>query len=64
MANGSDQIEAIIDRTSVVEVLALIADICSEKADHIRSNWQDRRTAAVWDRAARTVIAAANKVDV
>jgi len=28
----------------------LIADLCREKADHVRSNWQDEALASLWER--------------
>jgi hypothetical protein len=36
-----EALEAMIDASSVHHVLALIAGICLEKADHIQANWQD-----------------------
>jgi hypothetical protein len=41
-------LESLIDSTSLREVLDAIADICAEKADHIRCNWQDEATARPW----------------
>ena len=44
-----DLIEEIIDEKDLPELVALIAEVCSLKADHIRENWQDDETANVWD---------------
>lgn len=50
--NDRDKIEAIIDRTSLRDVLQGIAQICYDKAEHIASNWQDHPLSMTWDRAA------------
>jgi hypothetical protein len=50
---NKDILESIIDKTSLLHVLELISDICQEKADHIRCNWQDEKTAAPWAEAGR-----------
>jgi len=41
----TEQLEAMIDEHSVVEVLEAISVVCSLKADHVRSNWQDEQLA-------------------
>lgn len=46
-----ERIEALIDETSLAEVLGAISQICDEKASHIDDNWQDKRLAKAWDRA-------------
>jgi hypothetical protein len=45
-------LEDYIDRTSLSSVLNLLSAIADEKAEHIRTNWQDSITAAKWDKAA------------
>ena len=45
-----DALEALIDCHSLGGVLDLIAEVCSAKADHILTNWQDEATADQWDR--------------
>lgn len=55
MANLSrerlEALEAMVDSATLAEVLEALADICHEKADHLRVNWQDSGMAVVWDRA-------------
>jgi len=51
-----DQIEALVDAGTVGGVLSLLAEVCSAKADHIRTNWQDEQTAAIWDKMAGEVL--------
>lgn len=43
-------LEAMIDRCGLETVVAALALICGEKAEHVRSNWQDRALAKAWDR--------------
>lgn len=45
-----DALEAMIDSGTLGGVLDLIAEVCSAKADHILTNWQDEATADQWDR--------------
>ena len=43
-----DELEIMIDRSSLHEVLNALADICAQKADHIQSNYQDKPLAKTW----------------
>jgi hypothetical protein len=58
----ADRLETAIDAAGLGMVLEILAGICNEKADHLRSNWQDERTAREWDRNARHLLQAARKV--
>jgi hypothetical protein len=42
-----DELEDIIEERGLSAVLSMIADVCCEKAEHLRSNCQDE-SAAVW----------------
>ena len=44
----NDVLEALIDLHGLPAVLNAIAQICSDKAEHIAVNWQDTATAKVW----------------
>jgi hypothetical protein len=57
-------LEALVDAHSVRAVLLDLAFICVEKADHLRSNWQDEVTAKAWDRASKICDKAQLKVEV
>lgn len=48
-------IEQIIDRTSPGQMLAAISEICFEKAQHIRENWQDETLAKQWEKEGRRI---------
>ena len=55
-------LEALIDRAGLCAVLQSLSTICNDKADHIRTNWQDNVTAKAWDSAAGVIgVAACNK---
>jgi hypothetical protein len=47
-----EALERLVDRIGVHNVLDHLAIICGEKAEHLRDNWQDKTTAALWVRAA------------
>ena len=55
----TEQLEAMIDSSSLLDVLIGLELVCGEKADHIRVNWQDRSLAKLWDRASKACGAAA-----
>ncbi len=46
-----DHLEAFVDTVGLSMILSDLADIASDKADHIRSAWQDEPLAKTWDRA-------------
>ncbi len=52
----NEQLEKMIDCSSVEQVLDAIGLICSEKADHIEENWQDLALSNTWNRMAGAVV--------
>lgn len=50
------QLEDYIDRTSLAEVLELIAEIADGKAEHLSGNWHDEKSGREWQRAARNLM--------
>lgn len=44
------QLEAMVDKVGLRNVLYALEHICHEKAEHLRNNWQDRTSAGVWNR--------------
>ena len=54
--SDTDAIESMIDRLGMSEVMLLLTHICSEKAEHIRANWQDEELAKRWDSVADALI--------
>ena len=56
-------LEEIIDSTSLSAVITAIANICTEKCDHILVNWQDKELARRYDRASLTLYVTAAKLE-
>ena len=47
----SNNLEDLVDEYGLSDVLRKLSDICGEKADHLRTNWQDSTSADRWDKA-------------
>jgi hypothetical protein len=47
-----NELEALIDGSSLTDVITALAVVCREKAEHLRENWQDRSTAKTWEQDA------------
>ncbi len=62
--NLTEELESLIDSSSLLDVLTALELVCREKADHIRVNWQDRATARPWDRAAKRLYAVALQTEI
>jgi hypothetical protein len=45
-----DTVENLIDRLTLRWLLDLVAQVCHEKADHLRANWQDESAGKNWER--------------
>lgn len=48
-------LEAMVDAVGLRNVLYALSHICSAKADHVETNWQDASTARVWNNHARAL---------
>ena len=57
-------LEAMIDAHGLQHILTGLECVCQEKAEHIRCNWQDNKTARVWDTAAKRIYSIAAKTDI
>lgn len=58
MQHLADQLETLVDRHGLPQVLEALAMVCSAKADHLRTNWQDDGPQArAWDNAAVHLLA-------
>jgi hypothetical protein len=60
----ADALESAIDRLGLGNVIAVLADICYQKAQHIQSNWQDESLARQWVREGKRLDRVAAKVEV
>lgn len=63
-AEMRERVEELVDEGTLDEVLAALSDVCHEKAEHIRSAWQDRTTARAWEAASVTLDHARALIDV
>lgn len=42
------QLEMLLDATSLNAVMQALSEVCGAKAEHIESNWQDKPLARDW----------------
>lgn len=61
--NITEELERLIDASSLLDVLVGLECVCAEKAEHIQANWQDTTTAKEWSRRAKVCIAAARDLE-
>jgi len=45
-----ETLESVLDQTNLNEVIKMLGRICYEKAEHVRTNWQDEGLAKAWER--------------
>ena len=43
-----ERLEQLVDSFSILDVVSALSYVCYEKAEHLRSNWQDSRTGDAW----------------
>lgn len=51
--SDADMLEQIVDRVGLDGIVSLLSEICREKAEHLRSTWQDENAARSWEADAR-----------
>jgi hypothetical protein len=56
------ELEGIVDRAGLRNVLFALEQICFAKAEHLEEAWQDERTATLWNRYGRLCGTVASKV--
>jgi hypothetical protein len=61
--NIAEEIESLIDDSSLTDVLTAIELVCLEKAEHLRANWQDTDAAKSWESDAKQVYKATQKIN-
>ena len=54
------QIERLIDRHGLSAFLAMVTQICREKAEHVSTNWQDEELALRWSNLGDRIETASN----
>ena len=56
-------LESMIDEIGCAAVIAAMASIAHEKADHVMSNWQDAGLSKEWTRLGKELQKAADRID-
>lgn len=46
-----EEIEMNIDLIGFSEFISLVSQVCGDKFDHVRTNWQDEVLAETWNKA-------------
>ena len=57
-------LEQLLDRNSLTGLLDALSEVCSEKQEHVATNWQDRALARIWGTAAYRVAECAHHHEV
>ena len=55
-------LELIVDRYNIVQVIDMLADVCSTKAHHIEENWNDNSLAMIWYKHASNFAMLAHRI--
>lgn len=56
-------LENLIDKHGLLHVITGLELVCNEKAEHILHNWQDTKTAKVWNKASDSLYICAKKIE-
>jgi hypothetical protein len=48
-----DDVEQLVDRMRLEGVVEALIQVCHAKAEHLRTNWQDKNAADSWERDAK-----------
>lgn len=57
-----NRLEEMVDLTSLTEVLEALEEICYLKAEHLRTNWQDKVSAKLWEHDSQVIDRAIGKL--
>jgi hypothetical protein len=56
-----DVLERLVDERGLMAVLEGLAGVCQDKAEHIRTGWQDKPLAKAWEQMSGVLYNAAAK---
>ena len=62
-ATASETLESILDQFTMTTIIDFLSSIASEKAEHLRSNWQDEPAARQWERMSKVLERSMEKVN-
>lgn len=57
-----NEIEKLVDASSVQSIIEALAVVCYEKAEHIRSSYNDKPLARQWEKNGNLVIKLSSKI--
>jgi hypothetical protein len=60
--DAATALETLVDRHGLANVIEALAIVCSEKADHIQTNWQNTVLAGSWERCSHQLDTVAARV--
>lgn len=56
------ELERYVDKHGLLHVLTALESLCYEKAEHVKSTWQDQALARTWTRAGAAILKSSSKV--
>lgn len=59
--DAQNRLEEIVDAIGMEQTLENLSAVCFEKANHLRSNWQDSTASRLWDGVGRRIMAMASR---
>lgn len=60
--SAAEELEQLIDTYGLLHVMTGLSLVCSEKAEHLCTNWQDTAAAKPWLKASAAIEAVAHKI--
>ena len=51
-----DELESLIDKHGMVNIMLALVHITDEKAEHVKSNWQDFELSVAWHKVSDALI--------
>lgn len=61
--NDEEILEKMVDRYGMAVLVGMLSEIASEKAEHVRSNWQDEDLAEDWEATANRLERTSRNID-
>lgn len=58
-----DELEALIDKHSIEDVVIALDLVCQEKSEHVLINWQDKNLSKAWTRVGGKLTIAARAIE-
>lgn len=62
IADARTRLEQLIDAFGLADVTGLLVEICADKANYVRANYQDKANANMWENAGNALDKATDKL--